>query len=65
MKSGHRIKNWKLLANTESKKKLIRFLAESWKEENVRKKKLGAVKLIVNNAENCSVITKDAVRFQS
>ena len=34
---GHRIKNWKcLLANTESKNRLTRFLAESWKEEEVR-----------------------------
>lgn len=62
IKSGHRIKNWKrLLGNTESKNKLIRFLAESWKEEKMRKC-LGEVTLFVSVEEKCFEITKDAVR---
>ena len=62
MKLGYRIKNWKhLLGNTESKNRLTRFLAESWKEEKVRKS-LGEVTLIVSVAEKCFEITKDTVR---
>ena len=62
MKSGHRIKNWKhLLANTESKNRLTRFLAESWKKEEVRQS-LGEITLIVTVAEQCFEITKDDVR---
>ena len=62
IKSGHRIKNWKrLLANTESKSRLTKFLAEIWKEEKVRHS-LGEITLIVTVGEECFEITKDNVR---
>jgi hypothetical protein len=61
IKAGHRIKNWKrLLANSESKNRLTKFLAESWKEEEMRKR-LGDTSLIVTIGEQCFSITKDDV----
>jgi hypothetical protein len=44
-----------------AKNRLSRFLAESWKEEKMRKS-LDTVTLIVSVAEKCFGMTKDAVK---
>ena len=58
---GHRIKNWKrILANTETKAKLTKFMAENWKELRQREK-LHDVILMVTSGERCFRLTKDDV----
>ena len=50
---GHKIKNWRqLLSCTESKNKLIAFLAESWKERKFREN-LGRKCMFVNSSDRC------------
>ena len=55
---GHRIKNWKrILASTETKAKLAKFMAENWKELRQREK-LHDVILMVTSGERCFKLTK-------
>ena len=49
-----------MLANSESKTKLIEYLVESWKEEDSRQL-LGNTSLVVNSGEQCYLITKERV----
>lgn len=59
IRPAHKIKNWKrLLASTETKNKLSKFLAESWKEEKIRAK-LGERFMFVTLGEHCFKLTKD------
>jgi len=58
---GHRIKNWKrILASTETKAKLTKFMAENWKELR-QSEKLHDVILMVTSGERCFRFTKDDV----
>lgn len=62
IKSGHRIKNYKrLLTSTESKAKLTKFLADSWKNEKNREL-LGNTTLLVTSEEQCFQITQKEVK---
>ena len=62
IKPGHRITNYKrLLASTESKAKLTKFLADSWKDEKKRKL-LGNTTLMVTPEGQCFQITQDEVK---
>ena len=59
IRPAHKIKNWKrLLASTETKSKLTKFLAERWKEEKIRAK-LGERVMFVTFGEHCFKLTKD------
>lgn len=63
IRPAHKIMNWRrLLACSQTKEKLVVFLAESWKHEtNIEK--LGNRTLYVTCGEKCLVLTRDRWKF--
>ncbi len=63
IRPAHKIMNWRrLLACSQTKEKLVVFLAESWKHETNREK-LGNRTLYVTCGEKCLVLTRDRWKF--
>lgn len=58
IRPSHKIKNWRrLLMCTDSKNMLTKFLADSWKNDKLKRKQLGNKIMFVTCADQCFKLT--------